>query len=410
MTDTRQLLDDDNPVAPQGPGEERARARARLRRYEVGGVIAALAILFSLDEVGLGHLHLLPGVLFYALLIGGMALSKRARAALERKYDAKLSTALLGDTGIEQLLDDDLRAALQGVEQERLKARTLRRQILMVGSAIGSSLVALTHVKVEAQDATVVAAAMVLGLGWGVHMLVEQRLAKSVEKSLRENVGPLLTQRIDERLALTPHSGILRSEFQASGLYAKTPDRYRTEDLVAGVLGQTAVRFADVHAERKIDDKYKDLFRGVLFVADFHKHFAGSVLVKPDLSEGKLGGLGRAVQRGSVGGKQRVELEDSEFENLFAVYADDETEARYLLTPDMMRRFVELTGTLGSFRASFHDNQLYIALPRSRGLFEIDMSRSLLDLVAVRAAATDIHIFRGLIEALELNTRIWTRE
>ena len=410
MTDTRQLLDDDNPVAPQWLAEERARARARLRRYEVVGLVAALAIIFSLDEVGLGHLHLLPVVLFYALLIGGVALSKRARGALERKYDAKLSTALFGDTDIEQLLDDDLRAALQGIEQERLKARTLRRQILMVGSAIGLSLVALTHVKVEAPDATVVAAAMVLGLGWGVYMLVEQRLAKSVERSLRENVGPLLTQRIDERLALTPHAGILRSEFQASGLYGKTPDRYRTEDLVAGVLGQTAVRFADVHAERKIDDKYKDLFCGVLFVADFHKHFAGSVLVKPDLSEGKLGGLGRAVQRGSVGGKQRVELEDSEFENLFAVYADDETEARYLLTPDMMRRFVELTGTLGSFRASFHDNQLYIALPRSRGLFEIDMSRSLLDLEAVRAAATDIHIFRGLIEALELNTRIWTKE
>ena len=103
-----------------------------------------------------------------------------------------------------------------------------------------------------------------------------------------------------------------------------------------------------------------------------------------------FGGLGRALQRGSVGDAQRITLEDPEFENLFAVYAHDETEARYLLTPNMMRRFVELSGRVGPFSASFHEEQLYIAIPRERGLFEVDMDRSVLDLAAVREVVEDV--------------------
>ena len=41
-------------------------------------------------------------------------------------------------------------------------------------------------------------------------------------------------------------------------------------------------------------------------------------------------------------GAKFVHLEDPEFENLFAVYADDEVEARMVLTPAMMRRMTEL--------------------------------------------------------------------
>ena len=311
---------------------------------------------------------------------------------------------------LDQLLNDALRASLQGLEEERIAALARRRRNLMITAAIGLPIVGVVHV-LAGGDAALFTAFFVFTVGLGVYKYANS----GFEKTFKDKLGNVLLQRIDESLTLTPEAGIMEREFRASRLFQKRPDRYRTEDLVAGTFGQTEVRFADVHAqdERRGQNNKKrhvDIFRGVLFVADFHKHFAQSVILRTDRAEAMFGGLGRALQRGSVGDAQRITLEDPEFENLFAVYAHDETEARYLLTPNMMRRFVELSGRVGPFSASFHEEQLYIAIPRERGLFEVDMDRSVLDLAAVREVVEDVYLFRGLVEALDLNTRIWTKE
>ncbi len=311
---------------------------------------------------------------------------------------------------LDQLLNDALRMSLQGLEEERLAAVARRRRNLMIIAGLGLPLVGVAHVLSDGES-TLFTAFIVFVVGFGVYKLS----GSAFEKSFKDKLVSALLHRIDESLTLTPEAGIEEQEFRASRLFQKRPDRYRTEDLVAGTFGQTDVRFADVHAqdERRGQNNKKrhvDIFRGVIFVADFHKHFAQSVIVRTDRAEAMLGGLGRALQRDSVGDAQRITLEDPEFENLFAVYAHDETEARYLLTPNMMRRFVELSGRVGPFSASFHEEQLYIAISRERGLFEVDMDRSVLDLAVVREIAEDVYLFRGLVEALDLNTRIWTKE
>ena len=84
-------------------------------------------------------------------------------------------------------------------------------------------------------------------------------------------------------------------------------------------------------------------FRGMFGYCKTQREFKGYVMLLPDHLENKVGYLTQTIQRfKQKNGAKFVHLEDPEFENLFAVYADDEVEARMVLTPAMMRRMTEL--------------------------------------------------------------------
>ena len=63
-------------------------------------------------------------------------------------------------------------------------------------------------------------------------------------------------------------------------------------------------------------------------------------------------------------GMARVKLESKAFEDAFEVYSTDQVEARYLLTPDLMQRLIELEKVFrgGRLRCAFQTNELLIAL------------------------------------------------
>lgn len=104
-------------------------------------------------------------------------------------------------------------------------------------------------------------------------------------------------------------------------------------------------------------------FRGMFGCCRLRRSFRGYVVLLPDHLENKIGYLAQTVQ----GWKQRhgarlVYLEDPEFERLFAVYAEDEVEARMILTPDMMRRLTRLRLSLRrDLMLSFCGDSLYYA-------------------------------------------------
>lgn len=84
-------------------------------------------------------------------------------------------------------------------------------------------------------------------------------------------------------------------------------------------------------------------FRGMFGYCKTQREFKGYVMLLPDHLENKVGYLAQTIQRfKQKNGAKFVHLEDPEFENLFAVYADDEVEARMVLTPAMMHRMTEL--------------------------------------------------------------------
>ena len=214
----------------------------------------------------------------------------------------------------------------------------------------------------------------------------------------------------DSSFTYSARSSLSRDEFNASRLWDRGYDYFSSEDEVRGRVGDTAFRMSEVSLSKKArKNQTVEIFRGVVFIADFNKGFESQLLVVPDRMERHLGHLARAVQRlGGHFGERLVELEDPEFEAQFAVYGSDPVEARYLLTPDLMRRLVRLRERFGDgMRVGFQKGLVVLILPLDRNLFWIPAGE--LTEADLRRWVGELLVLTELIDALDLNTRIWSK-
>ncbi len=215
-----------------------------------------------------------------------------------------------------------------------------------------------------------------------------------------------------------PDQGISEELFSSCGHYNTGIDRYSTEDLFQGKIGDTELLFGELHAEYKTtstDSKgrttthWHTIFRGVLFMADFHKHFDTWVTVNPDNeSGGFFGWVGKKIQGLS---SSLVKMENPDFEQHFVVNAGDVTGAMYILTPDMQERILSLRESLGDdIIISFQNSNVFITAPKYEDWFEPDINVSAYSKEQMHNIGSQIaHYFR-IVETLNLNTRIWTKE
>lgn len=257
------------------------------------------------------------------------------------------------------------------------------------------------------------------GVGLGVFAVTRvYRLAAQsgrADDCFRRFVRRTVEVALDEG-SYRPECGIPEDAILASGLYS-AGDEYDSGGLVCGKEGATAFRFARVLSENVEIETDSDgneterrttVFSGIWFIADFNKHFRSRTRVVPDTAERFFGkGLGRWMQNAGSRGKL-VELESPEFERMFAVYSDSQQDARYVLSPALVERLTKLGKTHRGLRAAFHDGCVALALP--------DKPPYLRKTSAPNAEALASDLLRsiapyvGLVEALDLNTRIWTKE
>ena len=238
----------------------------------------------------------------------------------------------------------------------------------------------------------------------------KQRIIGSIVRSL----DPSLTYAADQTIS--------EQEFRASRLFTTDPDRFSGEDLVRGRIGATALRFSELHAEYRstsTDSKgntrttWHTIFKGLFFVADFNKHFAGITVVRPDAAQRLFGRIGQMMQ--SMGTTfsdlELVALEDPEFEEEFVVLTSDQVEARYILSPSLMRRILDYGHKTGQrMSLSFIANQIHIAIPMPRDLFEPPLLKSCADPELIRTYLEDLLMMIGIVEDLNLNLRIWSKQ
>lgn len=205
-------------------------------------------------------------------------------------------------------------------------------------------------------------------------------------------------------------------EFNNANLF-KRPDRYNGKDYFEGTFDKTRLHFSLVHAEERYETTttdtdndgrsttrtevhWRDIFKGLFFAADFNKHFNGCTLVRA----GKAG-----IFSGLFG--NLVKLEDPRFSQRFKVYSSDQVEARYLLTSRMMERLLDLRDSLGDFEVSFIGSWVNIAAGGfPYNAFEPDLSRPFTDPAQVERTLGWIFLVVGIVEELDLNTRIWSKQ
>ena len=203
--------------------------------------------------------------------------------------------------------------------------------------------------------------------------------------------------------AYQPNKGHPESDFLATQLFDRNPDRFHSEDLITGKVDKTLIAFSEVHAEYKTTNSkgqttWHTLFKGMIFSADFNKHFSGRTIVKQN-------SFWRFLKFGNT------ELENPDFNAEFSVLADDPIEARYILTPALMEKILQINRNWGgSLGLSFIHSQLHIAIPLRSNFFEasvwtkIDRSQQWQQDWQIIAEMVSI------VDDLDLNTRIWSKE
>lgn len=195
------------------------------------------------------------------------------------------------------------------------------------------------------------------------------------------------------------------------------------DDRFSGRIGATAVEFSEVWvgttAEFEPVDKDARLptYNGLFMVADFNKPFEHATLIVPDLNQRRVqeefararGGLKNAPNVASTpeSDMKEVRLESLEFGRLFEVRASDRVEAYYILTPDIMERLIAFRErTHYGLMLSFVDTTM-CAFIHCGPLFEEKLDADVTQFAAYQPYYEQLHLVFDLVEAMNLNTRLW---
>ena len=220
---------------------------------------------------------------------------------------------------------------------------------------------------------------------------------------------------LDPQLNYQPDGLIDKHTFKASKLFKHHIDRYKGEDLIRGQVGKTDVVFSELHAEYKSgsgkNQSWHTIFKGLFFIADFNKHFRGQTVVLPDTAEKLFGGLGKMLQDWNIGRPDVVNLEDPEFEREFVVYGNDQVESRYILSTSLMQRILDFKHkTNTKIYLSFIGSKVYVAVPMKKNMFEPKYFSNMDNFGPILDYYRDLSFAIGIVDDLNLNTRIWSKE
>lgn len=232
--------------------------------------------------------------------------------------------------------------------------------------------------------------------------------SKELSQYYKRDIIATIINSLCENSSFIPENGISEQQFMSSGLFNTSPDRYSSEDMITGQVGKTSFACSEIVAEeRRVStdskghrtERWVDIFKGFFFIADFQKDFQGQTVVYRN-SWIKLNFR-----------NQRVKLENPEFEKKFDVYSTDQVEARYLLTPGMMEKLLELDRKFpGKITLSFYNSNVIIAIPDSTDHFKASIWSSQLRNNSLKQEYDTLSALIGIVDDLNLNLRIWTKE
>ncbi|WP_291153438.1 DUF3137 domain-containing protein [Flavobacterium sp. UBA7680] len=317
------------------------------------------------------------------------------------------------DSGISN--NSALQEVLNALEVERKKiAETYKTTYILFGLAIVFMVIGLL-IRFPTLGFLGFAVSAITGI------VMHFRIGDDVKKykmAYKTNVVGSALKNINESLTITPRSGLPEYEFRSSELFTTESDRYKTQDLISGTNDKTSFWFAEVHAEYKTETSTKNgtrtqwhtIFKGIVFVADFNKNFNVSTVVRPK-GFGEAFGSWFSKNVFSFGNTDVIELENIDFSNKFVTYSSNQIEARYILTPAMMERILDLNGKCDeTISVSFIHSKMYIAFPLSENYFEAPIHSSLLDPDLLSGDLSIVRFMHDIVHELDLNTRIWGKD
>ena len=309
--------------------------------------------------------------------------------------------------------EKELRADLEKIDLERKK---INRRVLII-LAVAAAVVLLEIVLIPGSSdfpepvpvfITVFAGLVLTGI-----------FSKSFRKEYKSKIISRIAGFADESLVYSPEGYIPLHEFAGSKIFPLSCDRYAGEDHFRGTIGKTRIEFSEITAKHRNTsgssshqkDDYITIFKGLFIIADFNKNFRTHTIVLPDTAERLFGKFGQTLQSIAPSRGELIRLEDPRFEKEFCVYGDDQVESRYILTPSLMERILKFRKKWKNrVWLSFINSKVYIAISMNKNLFELRPFKPAADYDFLEENLRFLSLLTGVVDDLNLNTRIWSKE
>ena len=313
---------------------------------------------------------------------------------------------------LKEFYESDLRADLEALEEKRKK---VLQKIYMAGGFLlcGIFVGAVLQMQSPELGIGVIVASVIITVA--ISYFIISGDGRGYVHEFKVYVIAKIVHFIDGNLSYNPMKHIPKSTFMLSQIFKTKPNRYNGDDYVSGKVGQTEIQFCE------LDAKYENgsgknhtvtiVFKGLFFIGDFNKHFASQTVVLPDKTEKFLGKFAQSLQSLNFTRDKLVKMDDPEFEKYFVVRSDDQVDARYVLSTSLMRRIVDFKKKTGmDVYLSFVGSMVFVAISYNKNLFEPRIFRTLLDFEPIREYSEDLALAVGIVEDLNLNTRIWSKQ
>ena len=237
-----------------------------------------------------------------------------------------------------------------------------------------------------------------------IYRLLSYSLLKGFSNEFKEKIITQIIKEISPNLAYNKAKFIEFSEFDRPRIYNTVIDIYQGNDLIWGNIDGVELKFSDIYLARN-DTKNKErsiqvqtpLFYGIVFIADFSKFFTAKVIVLDKKGSFTSTNL------------QKTKMDNSEFNDTFATFCDDEIAARYILTPNLMEKMLDMRKFFGAkCDFCFVENKIYIYINLGKDSFEADYKVPLIgENSALLRYHDEIMQFVGIVENLKLNSKIF---
>lgn len=317
-------------------------------------------------------------------------------------------------------IEDDIKLALQEIEKERIPTlKDAAKDILRYGLPLTVVVYIL---------ATIYEFFEVKAYGFSIYLAVAALIASIVYFSWEayskmkglymDLIMPLLMQPItsneEDKIRgtdkTTPFYGLVKRN-----IFNNHPHKVKikAEDSMIGKTGNTRFFFGEAEFTNTYDKSrfgrwFKDrmLFKGIVFGATFNKEFKGDVFVS---TRRRWRTMGRNPFFRSI------MTEDINFNKAFHVNTTDEQQAFYVLSTTLIDKLTHLHAHV---RQTIHErhmvvyfagNQIFILIPTLRDRFEPSMLRPL-TINSIRDDFFTLNIMLTIVDELNLNTRIWTKQ
>lgn len=106
---------------------------------------------------------------------------------------------------------------------------------------------------------------------------------------------------------------------------------------------------------------------------------------------------------------EKVHLEDIVFNDIFDVYSDNQIEARYILTPDMMTKLMNLQKKIKNIKISFVDNCLFVGA-KGFNMFELDYLKEDNPVTVFENLYDEIEIVLSIVNEIKNNNKIFVTQ